>query len=92
MVEANYDEDVILDNAVQDKWSSSASSNHLSINQSIEMIKRHDTVDLQDIILLHLSDGNSDAKKFQRMVKAETGHDCYIADKGLVVELKDREF
>lgn len=92
MVEANYDEDVILDNAVQDKWSSSASSNHLSIDQSIEVIKRHDTVDLQDIILLHLSDGNSDAGKFQRMVKAETGHNCYIADKGLVVELKSREF
>lgn len=92
MVEANYDEEVILDHAVQDQWSRSASENHLSIDQAIEVIKKHDTVDLQDIILLHLSDGNSDASKFQRMVKSETGHDCYIADKGLVVELKDREF
>lgn len=92
MVEANYDEEVILARAVQNEWSRSASSNHLSIDQAIEVIKRHDTVDLQDIILLHLSDGNSDAKKFQRMVKAETGHDCLIADKGLVVELKNREF
>lgn len=92
MVEANYSEDVILDHAVQDQWSQSASENHLSIDQAVEVIKRHDTVDLQDIILLHLSDGNSDEKMFKKMVKEETGHDCYIADKGLIVELKNREF
>lgn len=92
MVEANYSEDVILDHAVQDQWSRSASENHLSIDQAIEVIKRHDTVDLQDIILLHLSDGNSDESMFKKMVKEETGHDCYIADKGLVIELKNSEF
>lgn len=92
MVEANYSEDVILDHAVQDQWSRSASENHLSIDQAIEAIKRHDTVNLQDIILLHLSDGNSDESMFKKMVKEETGHDCYIADKGLIVELKNSEF
>lgn len=92
MVEANYSEDVILDHAVQNQWSRSASENHLSIDQAIEVIKRHDTVDLQDIILLHLSDGNSDESMFKKMVKEETGHDCYIADKGLLVELKNSEF
>lgn len=92
MVEANYSEDVILDHAVQDQWSRSASENHLSIDQAIEVINRHDTVDLQDIILLHLSDGNSDEEMFKKMVKEETGHDCYIADKGLIVELKNSEF
>lgn len=92
MVEANYDEDVILDNAVQNVWSRSASSNHLSIDQAIDIIKRHDTVDLQDIILLHLSDGNSDSDKFKRMVKKEIGYESVIADKGVVVELKNSEF
>lgn len=92
MVEANYDEDVILDNAVQNVWSRSASSNHLSIDQAIDIIKRHDTVDLQDVVLIHLSDGNSDSDKFKRMVKEETGYESVIADKGVVVELKNSEF
>lgn len=92
MVEANYSEDVILEHAVKNEWSRSASNNHLSIDQAIDVIKRHDTVYLNDIILIHLSDGNSSVDKFKEMVKVETGHDCLIADKGLRVKLKKTDF
>lgn len=40
-IEANYMEDIILDNACNNKWNSSASNTHMGIEKSAEVIKRH---------------------------------------------------
>jgi len=88
-IEANYSSQVIEDNAVENKWNSSASTSHMEINTTIDVIKHNLSSSLRTICLLHLSDGNSDELMFKRMVWNETGRRCYVADKGLVINLND---
>ena len=85
-------EDIILDRAARDEWSASASGNHLSIEQSVNIIKRHFSAKLQTVVLLHLSDGNSDEKRFREMVKIATGIEPYIADSGMKIKLNLEDF
>ena len=93
MLEANYDEEIIIDRMINDTYSASASQNHLSINQTIEILKNNYSSELQSITLIHLSDGNANAKRFKRRVQEELGFDnVVIADKGIVVELNKSEF
>lgn len=92
MIETNYSNDVIVNNAIHDEWSSSASENHLSLDQAIEVIKRHKSRNLKTVIGLHLSNQNSDEKKFGERIFEETGFRAIFADSGITVELKKEEF
>lgn len=92
MVETNYSEDVIINNAIHNEWSSSASNNHLSLEEAIEVIKRHKSHNLKTVIGLHLSNQNSDEQKFGERIFEETGFRAIFADSGITVELKKEEF
>lgn len=92
MVETNYNQEVIVNNAGNDEWSSSASENHLSLEQAIEVIKRHKSRNLKAVIGLHLSNQNSDEQKFGERIFEETGIRAIFADSGMIVELKKEAF
>lgn len=92
MVETNYNQEVIVNNAGHDEWSSSASENHLSLEQAIEVIKRHKSRNLKTVIGLHLSNQNSDEQKFGERIFEETGIRAIFADSGMIVELKKEAF
>ncbi len=93
LIEANYSQDVQIDNAVElNQWSSSANNNHFSVEQSVEFVKRHLSVDLQNVVLLHLSSENSDPEMFKKMFKEEIGIEPYVAKKGLILELNKEDF
>lgn len=91
-IEANYGNDILDDNAGEDKWSSSAYKSHLEIYQTIDIIKHNISSKLKTICLLHLSDDNSNSNLFKKMVWDETGRICYIAERGLEIELNKEEF
>lgn len=91
-IEANYADEVIGNNAYQDKWSSSASNTHMEINKTIDVIKHNLSPDLRTICLLHLSDGNSDEEMFKEMVWNETGKRCYVACPDLIIKLEKEDF
>lgn len=92
-IEANYSEDIIVNNACCNSWNNSASDNHLEITQAVEIIKENYTSKLQTVVLLHLSAGNSNAKQFAEITIRETSlFNVFIADKGLEIELKKEEF
>lgn len=93
LLESNYDNDILIDNACNDVYSRSASENHLEINDTIEVLKRNYSSELQNIVLIHLSNGNSNAKEFKERVQQELGfNEVYIADKGVEIELNKSEF
>lgn len=93
LVEANYSENVIVDNACSSKYSSSASNNHLEINQTIDILKANFTGDIQNIVLLHLSEQNSSETAFKQAVIEELGFsNVFVASKGLEVELNKEDF
>jgi uncharacterized protein YdcH (DUF465 family) len=58
---------------------------------TIKWIKLNDLSNVKKIILLHLSDQNSNAKLFKRLVEEETNINTEIAEKGKTIQLLDDE-
>lgn len=93
LVEANYSDDIAIDNMCNGFDNRSLSNQHLEINDTIDALKRNYSSGLQTICLLHLSSGNSNADEFKQRVKDELGFsNVHVADKGLTINLDKDEF
>lgn len=92
MMEANYDEDVIYEALARGEVVRSQSENHLEIKDCLEAVERCVDTNTQLIILLHLSDGYSDEKRFQKMVHEATGKRVGVARGGQVYEINESDF
>ena len=83
MIEANYDEDIMLGNVRDEKIPFSlaerVAGTHMSIDTLIDLLRANDMTKVRQIYLLHLSDNNSDAEVFKKLVQQETGAEVYIA-------------
>ena len=62
---------------------------HMSLQTALDFISTNDNTALRNVVLLHLSDKNSDSEKFLQKTKetVKYGANCYIAEKGLEVDL-----
>lgn len=93
MVEANYSYDLMIDHMCDNVCSQSASENHMEINDTIEMLKENYSSSLQNVVLIHLSNGNSDANEFVKKTKEELGfNNVFVAEKNFVLPLQKEEF
>lgn len=92
MMEANYDEDIIYEALARGEVVRSQSENHLEINDCLEAVERCVDTNTQLIILLHLSDGYSDEKRFQAVVHKATGKRVGVAHSGQVYEINESDF
>lgn len=93
VIECNYDQDTIIDNEMEDVFTKSKPENHQSLDECIRYLKAINNVNLQCIILWHMSMTNIDENKAIAMVKRELGFDNVIgANKGDIVELVKEEF
>ena len=83
MIEANYAQEIIIDNARHERiplyLAERVIQTHMSIETLLELLQANDMSKVRQIYLLHLSDGNSDAEAFKRRVQQETGAEVYIA-------------
>lgn len=86
LVEANYSDDLIDNEAVN---YSHVMRGHMSLQTALDFISTNDNPALRNVVLLHLSDKNSDSEQFLQKTKetVKYGADCYIAEKGLEVDL-----
>lgn len=93
LIECNYSEKILLENMDNGSIDSSTgvriTSTHMSFENCTEMIKANDNPNLKNIVLLHLSDGNSNAKEFKEVIEELTHKRVEIADKGLEIELNN---
>lgn len=93
IIECNHCEELMLEHALNNVYSMSASENHLEIKQTIDVLKNNFCVDTQTIVLCHLSQGNADEKEFAQRVKNELAFsNVYVAKPNLEIELNKSEF
>ncbi len=92
LIETNHDDDFMIDNLCENKFSSSAHFNHLSLDKAVNFVRANSTANLQNVIALHLSSTNIDAKLVKDRFLEELGLRVYIAKQGLEVELIKEEF
>lgn len=86
LVEANYSDDLLDNEAVNREH---VLRGHMSLQTALDFISTNDNPALRNVVLLHLSDNNADSAQFLRKTKeiVKYGADCYIAEKGLEVDL-----
>jgi phosphoribosyl 1,2-cyclic phosphodiesterase len=91
LIEANYSEDIMLDNIVGEKLNSHLAArichNHMSIESCITTLKTNDLSKTKTITLIHLSSINAWGDVFQDMVMRELAIKPSIAKQGLKIEL-----
>ena len=86
LVEANHSYDLIDNEAVN---YSHVIRGHMSLQTALDFISTNDNPALRNVVLLHLSDKNSDSEQFLQKTKetVKYGADCYIASSGLEISL-----
>ncbi len=96
IVECNYSDNV-LDHNIETSKINPALANrirksHMSEDTMIGFLKANDTTQVNNIVIIHLSNGNSDAEQIVRRVTETTGIVPHIAKPGLKIEFNKTAF
>ena len=96
MIEANNSEQIINDRlesgTIHPSVANRVNTSHMSIETLKTMLNANDLTQVNNIILLHLSDGNSDAKAFKKDIEDLTRRTVHVADKGLCINFDKTPF
>lgn len=92
MIECNYSEEIIKESSINDVLKNRIRKSHMELETCKEFILKNISPALDNVVLLHLSDGNSDERLFQREVSEIVGKGTkvFVADNGLTVDLNIR--
>lgn len=90
IVECNYSQE-ILDRkmkagATPDFLRNRIFKSHMNLKTCKELLQANDLTAVNKIVLIHLSDSNSNAAEFQKEITAVTGKQVYVAEAGLVIK------
>jgi ribonuclease BN (tRNA processing enzyme) len=96
MIEANYADDIVDRNIESGRMPASMRprllASHMEIEQTKAILAENDLSQVDNIVLIHLSDGNSDEERFVREVKEMTGKPVYAANAGMVLDLSKQPY
>ncbi len=96
IVEANYSKEII-DKRVADGANPKFLRNrvihsHLSLENCLEFLKANDLNQVNNIVLIHLSDGNSHEVNFKKAVENITGKNVSVASNGMKINFNRNPF
>lgn len=96
MLECNYRSDYLDESIASGRIPASVRSriinSHMSYEKCLQTLRENDLSGVNNIVLLHLSEGNSNAELFQKGVKAATGKTVHIAQNGLEIVFNKTPF
>ena len=93
LLEANYSEEILINKMCDNSIGRSLYQHHHELKDCVKTLKVNFSADTQNILLIHLSDGNSDEKAFVQTVKDELGFDrVYAARPNQIINLEKEEF
>lgn len=90
IIEANYSKQIVEERKINgylpDFRVIRIMKSHMSLETCKLTLLANDLSKVQNIVLIHLSDGNSNAAQFKAEIEACTGKRVHIADAGVVIE------
>lgn len=96
LIEANYDDDILERNIAAGRIPALVRNrtiqSHFSLRHCIEALQANDISAVNNIVLIHLSDGNSNAPAFVEAVREATGKSIHVAEPGLVLPFNKTPF
>ena len=91
MLEANYCDKILQENIdkgiVPVTMRERLLHSHMELQTAKDIIRANDISNVKEIILVHLSDNNSDEEFFKTEIAKASGKPVYIARKGLELNL-----
>jgi phosphoribosyl 1,2-cyclic phosphodiesterase len=96
LIEANYRMDILEENTRSGRISAARRNrtlqSHMSYETCLKTLLANDLSKVNNIVLIHLSNDNSNALDFQEGVRKATGKTTHVADKGLVMDFNKTPF
>ncbi len=96
IIEANFSQAIIeakvASGSSPDFLRNRVFKSHMSIETCKKTLLANNLSKVQNIVLVHLSDGNSDASQFKKEIEEATGKLVHIADAGLIIPLNRQPF
>src|SRR5690606_2426163 len=96
IIEANYCENIIRGRYENEQLKKFLKNriihSHMSLQTCMKTLSANDLSEVNNIILIHLSDSNSDAKVFQKKVSELTGKNTFIAQNNSVISINKTPF
>lgn len=96
LVEANYSSAILaqrsFDNELNSYVKDRVIKSHMSLETCMELLGANDLSKVNNIVLIHLSDLNSDAAFFKKQIEEQTGKAVHIAQKSLTIPFNKQPF
>lgn len=93
IIEANYDEGLAKRKLSDMEFlRNRIIKNHMSLDTCIKTLNANDLSKVNNIVLIHLSDSNSNELMFKDRVKEATGKTVTIADRGVTIDFNKTPF
>lgn len=90
MIEANYSDEVLESRIeaglIPYYMRKRLMFSHMAVETTRKTLLENDLSGVNEIVLIHLSDGNSDAKGFSEYIRSATGKPTYIAEPGMELD------
>ena len=87
LIEANYADDILTNNILEGRvpqiMRKRLITSHMELESTKELLRSYDLEHIQNIVLIHLSDGNSDRNRFIKECKEVAGCKVVVADAGM---------
>ncbi len=87
LIECNYSNEILNQKELPLSLKTRIIKSHFELENVKEFLRKTNLEITKEIVLIHLSDGNSDSEKFKIEVEKVTGKPTYVADKGLEIDL-----
>lgn len=95
LIECNYSDEVLtksVENGLHPYVANRVKGSHMELQTTKSVLEAQDLSNVYNIVLLHLSDKNSDPGHFKDVLSKATGKPIQIAEKGLELEITNKPF
>jgi len=96
LIECNHSQDMLTQNVnagiIPELVARRTQQSHLSYNSCLAVLKENNIRQVNNIVLIHLSSGNSNPELFKTGVASATGKNVVIAQKGLSMNFNKEPF
>ena len=96
LIECNYRMDLLQQSVdegrIPAKLLERTLQSHMSYDTCLRALQANDLTAVNNIVLIHLSDGNSNAVEFQQGIHAATGKTVHAAEKGMILKFNKTPF
>jgi phosphoribosyl 1,2-cyclic phosphodiesterase len=96
IIEANYCENILDEYELYGRSNEYVSNrvrrSHMSVQQCEKTIMQNDLSNVQNIVLIHLSDSNSHEVKFKKQIEETTKKNVTVASNGISIDLNKTPF